>query len=271
MQRTLVVIYLILLVSGAVVLWLLVEQGKANRKVASELAAATAARQAILASNPRSKDLHEDCRLQVTRLEAALSNALALVQISEGRLRELETFSTATSPPAVELPPPATPPPPAPAKPPAASAVPVFYETLRGAGDRVLGTNLEFSAVYGRRVAFKEVTSSRRVAFDIEQLHPSVLAALGIDPVAQKEVHTRQELAWKRLETYGLALAAAEERRRQELRAAREAERAEAERQMAQQPQPEQPVWPNGDPSLTPAPGQLDPALTPLLQYLAPR
>ncbi len=270
MQRNLIVINIILVVTAGIVFWLLVEQGKANRKVAAELLAATAARQSILSSATRTNDAHRECRQEIGRLEGALSNALALTQLYEARLFDLETVAMATlptsAPPSVAFAPPGAAPPlsiPPPRMQPT-SSLPAFYETLRGAGGRVLGTNLEFSAVYGRRVAFKEIASPRRVAFDLDELDPSVLTSLGIDPAVQKDAQIRQDHAWRRLQAYGQALAAADERQRQERKAAREAAWAEAERKMAQQQQQEeQPIWVDPDPNMFPDPAPFDPAYPP--------
>ena len=105
---------------------------------------------------------------------------------------------------------------------------PQVFEALYGRNFKVLGTNLEYSATYGRRVCFKEVKSGRPVAFDVDQLHPKVLEELEIDAAAQRNLQSRQDAAWARSDAAARAEAraekkAVEQRRREELWAPRTA------------------------------------------------
>lgn len=114
-----------------------------------------------------------------------------------------------------------------------------LFKTLYGRNGEVLGRDLEYSAVYGRRVAFKEVISSRRLAFDVEELHPYVLAHLGINADGQKQYQARQDELWRRMEAAGLKSAAEEQSRREARKAAEDAARIEAEKLLAEQRQRE--------------------------------
>jgi hypothetical protein len=90
-----------------------------------------------------------------------------------------------------------------------------FFAVLYGKNNKVLGTNLEYSATHLLRVCFREVGSGRPVAFDVEELHHSVLASLDIDPWAQKEKALRQKRAWE--DKDNLDLQRQEQERREKL------------------------------------------------------
>lgn len=113
------------------------------------------------------------------------------------------------------------------------------FQALYGRNGEVLGRDLEFSAVYGRRVAFKEVLSLRRLAFDVDELHPFVLAHLGVSAEGQKQYQARQDELWRRMEAAGLKTAAEEQARREARKAAEDAARVEAEKLLAEQRQRE--------------------------------
>jgi len=209
-----------------------------------QLAQAAAQPPKALPAPALTNDLHQACREQISALSAALSNAAAELTTARQRLRELgvSTSSAAASTSAVAsvaavavLP----------SSGPAVGATNVgsrppvsrLFETLYGTNQRVLARNVEFTGVYGRRVSFKDAASPSRMAFDVDQLDPSVLPQLGIDAAAQKALQARYDQGWKQLEAAGQALAAAQEQQRQEQKAADEAARAEAERQWAEQMQ----------------------------------
>jgi hypothetical protein len=241
MQRTLILLNVVLLAGAAVALWLLLAEKTANQRLTAKLAAALISKPSARATQDQAA--HEACRNQISRLEAALSNSTLHLKITEARLRALEN-QTVSPPPAVTPAPPATvlsaavlsdrlasgatnrPSPAPPGR---------VFDVLPGANQRVLGEHLEFSGVYGRRVAFKEVGAARRVAFDVEQLHASVLAELGIDLETQKTIQAQQDRAWKQLEAASLARALADEKQREERKAAAEAAQAAAEKQMAEE------------------------------------
>ena len=111
----------------------------------------------------------------------------------------------------------------------------LVFKTLYGNNSQVLGRDLEYSAVYGRRVAFKEAGSAQRVAFDVDDLHPYVLAHLGLNAEEQKQRQAQQDEVWRRVAATDLQIAAETEARREAKRAAAEAARIEGEKQMAQQ------------------------------------
>ncbi|MBI5384899.1 MAG: hypothetical protein HZA90_09460 [Verrucomicrobia bacterium] len=111
----------------------------------------------------------------------------------------------------------------------------VVFATLFGPASQVLGRDLEFSATYGRRVAFKETASARRMAFDVDEIHPFALAHLGIDPDEQKLRQMQQDSLWRQVEAVGLQLAAEEQQKREVQRAVAEAARAEERKQLAEQ------------------------------------
>jgi len=102
----------------------------------------------------------------------------------------------------------------------------VFFTNLYGKNDQVLARNVECTGVYGRKVAFKESDSSRRMAFDVEDIHPAILAHLSISADTQKSLQTQQDLAWSRLQTAQISQAAIEEQDRKARQAEEARERA---------------------------------------------
>jgi hypothetical protein len=281
MQKGLIIANLVLLAAAGTSLWLLVGEREAGRRLAAQLARpVTNQPPAALVEQP-AREAHEVCLRQIAELAGALSNSTAQLKLAEAKLRLEISTSKAAAPVSVPEPvvvtstvAPAAPSQPAQPSPgqvgPPGRPMPV----LLGLNQQILGRDLEFSGVYGRRVAFKEVASPRRVAFDVDQLHPTVLAELGIDPAVQKALQARQDLAWKQLEAAGLARIAAEEKQRQEQKAAAQAAQAaqaEADRQQAlqfenqaawdnaNQPVQPEPAQPGPDPYPEPAPGRMMP------------
>jgi hypothetical protein len=242
MKRVLVIINIFLLAAVACLCgWLAVERSN-HRRLAQSLARANQMVNELQAAREKTNEVHEACRARIGELTRSFNSAADQLIAMSLRVRELEGRANAeSSPSAAGLPPAASQEGSslsATQAAPARGAIPPgprFFETLYGTNHQVLGRNLEFSAVYGRRVAFKETGSSRRMAFDVDQLDPGVLADLGIDAAAQKALHLRQEKAWQQAEAASLALAVAEEQRRREQQAAREeAERKRQEQLQAQ-------------------------------------
>jgi hypothetical protein len=262
MNKAWFVISLVLLAVAGSLYWLLATEKKSTAALQREVVAVRAQAATAQVTNAA---LQELSRAHIERLNAGLTNTIRQLVTAQGRIRELELR------PAVPLPATETNPPPAPLVEavPLAQAVTVTTNTV-GMPQRqivvsgvyttkggLLGTNLEYTGAYGRRVAFKEPASGRRMAYDVDQLHPTVLAALGIDPEVQRQLQARQEQAWKRMETASLAQAAADAERRRE----RAAALAQAREQALQAP-PADGVSPN-----VPAeqPGSANPAPNPAL------
>jgi len=212
--------------------WQLAQEKSTSQSLRKEMAGLRAETAAFKATNEAALELS---RSHVERLNAGLSNTVRQLVGAQERIRQLELLAAAAPPPAETN---------AAAEPaggvvPLPQAITLTTNTLGSPQRQVLisalytpkggalGTNLEFSGVYGRRVAFRDPTTNRRMAFDVDQLHPAVLAALGIDADAQKLAQARQEMAWKRMETASLAQAAAEAERRRERAAALAQARAE--------------------------------------------
>jgi hypothetical protein len=242
MKRVLIIINLglvlgLVLLSGAVAV-----ERSANRQLTQALARATATLQELQAAQEKTNDVHEACRARINELNRSFNSAADQLIAMSMRVRELDAQLKGGTPPlASSLASVSNSGVPATAARPNPPSAPRFFQTLQGTNHQVLGRDLEFSGVYGRRVAFKEAGSSRRVPFDVDQLDPTVLALLGIDAEAQKAQHLRQERAWQQAEATSLALAAAEEQRRREQEAIRiEAEKKRQE-QMQQQAASESP------------------------------
>ena len=109
-----------------------------------------------------------------------------------------------------------------------------LFPELRGQDLRRLATAVRFSDIHGRRLVFRSSTGLP-VAFDVEELHPALLAHLGIDAeaakraqagidqqkrlraeAAEKDRRERAEAARKQLEATAKALA--EQRKLEEVR-----------------------------------------------------
>jgi hypothetical protein len=279
MKKALIIANVVLLACCGAALVVLARQQRIAQDLRAQLAKTASARPPDPASRSSSLDDHAACQQQIRELSAGWSNAAFQLKLAQAKLREREAKDHAqASPPATSAPAVLTPADlpsattPAPAASPAVTAPPVastpvahgtYFATLKGAHQQVLGTNLEFSAVYGRRVAFKDSGSSRRVAFDVDELDPAALAALKINPDAQKASQLQQERAWQSYETASQAALAAEEQQR-EARKSAEAARQEAERQAAEQAQlnasaaeaaqPNPSMYPPGSPNGTPYP-----------------
>lgn len=78
------------------------------------------------------------------------------------------------------------------------------FPQLLGAKSEVLATNATYSSAFGQRLVFRPVTGSP-LAFDVDELHPGVLAYLGLDAdtlkQAQVELDQRrqaQEAAYRK-------------------------------------------------------------------------
>jgi hypothetical protein len=65
------------------------------------------------------------------------------------------------------------------------------FPQLKDAKGNVVLTNAEFGSLFGRRLAFRVAGGPR--AFDVDELHPGVLAYLGIDPEATKQKYALQK------------------------------------------------------------------------------
>ncbi len=238
MKRFLIIINLVFLFAVVCLCGVLAAQRSANRRLEQSLARANQTLKELQAAREKTNDVHEGCRARIGELTRSFNAAADQLIAMSLRVRELEGRAHVEVAPSVTDASPASNQaasvmPRAPASPARAGAPSGsrFFGTLYGTNHQVLGRNLDYSAVYGRRVAFKEIGSSRRVAFDVDQLDPGVLADLGINAETQKALHLRQERAWQQAEAASLALAAAEEQRRREQQAARE----EAERKRLEQ------------------------------------
>ncbi|MCX6906283.1 MAG: hypothetical protein NTW03_22950 [Verrucomicrobia bacterium] len=244
MNRILIIINLALLITAGTMFWLMSGEAKNNRRLTMQLTQAAAQPPKALPVPALTNDPHQACREQISALSAALSNAAAELTTARQRLREL---GVSTSPAAVSTSAVASVAAVAvlPSSGPVAGAtntgslppMPRLFETLYGTNHKVLARNVEFTGVYGRRVSFKDAASPSRMAFDVDQLDPSVLPQLGIDAASQKALQARYDQGWKKLEAAGQAFATAQEQQRQEQKAADEAARAEAEKQWAEQRQ----------------------------------
>ena len=205
------------------------------------------AKDAALARNAQALATLES---KVSQMTLVLTNSTAHLEAAQRRVQELTAqLALAVTPPAPSVAPSpkeGQPRHPAPAFAPTirwttndlgkAEAVSVFA-TLYDKNGRGLGEQLEYSGVYGRRVAFRALSSGQRMAFDVDDLHPDVLLALGINASTQKDQDARQQRLWKQVQAIQLAAAApAEEARRAKL-AAEAAVRAEAQREMAAEAQ----------------------------------
>jgi hypothetical protein len=270
MNKFLIVLNLSLLLAGGAMYWLLSDEKETNARMARQLSAASQAPISPAAPSSQPLDLHEACRAEAARLAVALSNADTQLRDLRDRLRVLETATqlaaappgafptagvrTAVAPARVA---PAGPQPP---------IVPAGFDTLLGANNQVLATNVEVSGLYGRRVAFKDRTGSGRMAFDVDQLASGVLAKLGIDAEEAKAVQAQQDEVWKKAQLAARAMAAAEAKRKQERKAADEAAWAEEQKQIAQQMQQmqNQAFW---EPAPPPPPS---PPVTVPVPYLLP-
>ena len=69
-----------------------------------------------------------------------------------------------------------------------------LFPQLLNTNGRVLAVNAEFSAMYGRRIAFKYENGDRGV-YDVDELHPGVLRTLGVDPEAAKARQAEKDAA----------------------------------------------------------------------------
>lgn len=69
-----------------------------------------------------------------------------------------------------------------------------LFSQLLSADGRVLALNAEYSATYGRRVAFRYENGDRG-AYDVDELHPGVLSKLQIDPAIAKAKQAAQDQA----------------------------------------------------------------------------
>lgn len=247
MNKLLIAIVAVLLLAVVGVTWAFTAQKRANRQLAAQIAAANQATTGQKAALEKSRQTVEALEYKITRLIMMLTNSTMELVDTRQRLQELEAraavgnmlHSPSTDGSDAD---------------PASALAPslvvrtnasggeqrvALFATLYGTNGLVLGHNLEYSGVYGRRAAFKESASTRRVAFDVDQLHPHVLAHLGINADAQKQRHARQEALWRRVEAEGLRLAAEQAAKREAQRAAAEAARREEEKLLAEQMQRE--------------------------------
>ena len=118
------------------------------------------------------------------------------------------------------------------------------FSNLHSSAGLILGRNMQFSSVLGRRVTFIEADGKRR-AFDVEQIHPSSLAALAVDIEQAKSKAARNDAVWANHEKAALIqleLQRAERERKQAEEAAARAEaatQAEAARQQRLQQEAE--------------------------------
>ncbi len=69
-----------------------------------------------------------------------------------------------------------------------------LFPQLLNTNGRVLAVNAEYSATYGRRIAFKYENGDRGV-YDVDELHPGVLRTLGVDPEAAKQRQAEKDAA----------------------------------------------------------------------------
>lgn len=105
----------------------------------------------------------------------------------------------------------------------------LVFRKLIGTSGTVLGTGAEYSATYGRRVAFRFEDGSR-ASYDVDELHPTVLEALGIDSDAAKRAQARLDRAWQiRKQNDALLLARIQAEHARALQRAAEQERKQEE------------------------------------------